>query len=214
LSPLSPTEEARLAQTLLEGRNAEPDSDERRAADGARMVLVNAYKRRVLEIIGRNPDRWTNGDAIRRGNEALEAAVDSWDPNKTASFDDHAGPLIEEAVAGARARAGAKLVNCSFCGKSQKQVKKLIAGPNVYICDECIDLCNDIIAEELTSEAGEPESPSPVSEVPPPDPEHPRCRRCRRELMGHSSIHMLAVGDDHIRVLTCDSCGEVIGTIL
>jgi len=45
---------------------------------------------------------------------------------------------------------GSDLVKCSFCGKSQKQVKKLIAGPGVYICDECIDLCNDIIAEELT----------------------------------------------------------------
>jgi ATP-dependent Clp protease ATP-binding subunit ClpX len=43
---------------------------------------------------------------------------------------------------------GGDLVKCSFCGKSQKQVKKLIAGPGVYICDECIDLCNDIIAEE------------------------------------------------------------------
>ncbi|MDR0415785.1 MAG: AAA family ATPase, partial [Propionibacteriaceae bacterium] len=42
------------------------------------------------------------------------------------------------------------LVKCSFCGKSQKQVRKLIAGPGVYICDECIDLCNDIIEEELT----------------------------------------------------------------
>ncbi len=40
---------------------------------------------------------------------------------------------------------------CSFCGKSQRQVKKLIAGPGVYICDECIDLCNEIIDEELTS---------------------------------------------------------------
>ena len=39
-------------------------------------------------------------------------------------------------------------LNCSFCGKSQKEVKKLIAGPTVYICDECIGLCNDIIAEE------------------------------------------------------------------
>ena len=43
------------------------------------------------------------------------------------------------------------LVKCSFCGKSQKQVKKLIAGPGVYICDECIDLCNEIIDEELTT---------------------------------------------------------------
>src|ERR671929_231664 len=40
---------------------------------------------------------------------------------------------------------------CSFCGKSQRQVKKLIAGPGVYICDECIDLCNEIIDEELTA---------------------------------------------------------------
>ncbi|MCA0305840.1 MAG: AAA family ATPase, partial [Actinobacteria bacterium] len=48
------------------------------------------------------------------------------------------------------------LLKCSFCGKSQKQVKKLIAGPGVYICDECIDLCNEIIEEEFaeTSDAG------------------------------------------------------------
>src|SRR4030081_3260052 len=44
---------------------------------------------------------------------------------------------------------GVDLLKCSFCGKSQKQVKKLIAGPGVYICDECIDLCNEIIEEEL-----------------------------------------------------------------
>ena len=43
-----------------------------------------------------------------------------------------------------------ELLKCCFCGKSQKQVKKLIAGPGVYICDECIDLCNEIIEEELT----------------------------------------------------------------
>jgi hypothetical protein len=41
---------------------------------------------------------------------------------------------------------------CSFCGKSQREVKKLIAGPTVYICDECIELCNDIIAEEYGQE--------------------------------------------------------------
>jgi len=45
---------------------------------------------------------------------------------------------------------GTELLKCSFCGKSQKQVKKLIAGPGVYICDECVDLCNEIIDEELT----------------------------------------------------------------
>jgi ATP-dependent Clp protease ATP-binding subunit ClpX len=47
-----------------------------------------------------------------------------------------------------------ELLKCSFCGKSQKQVKKLIAGPGVYICDECIDLCNEIIEEDVT-ETGE-----------------------------------------------------------
>ena len=46
----------------------------------------------------------------------------------------------------------AELVKCSFCGKSQKQVKKLIAGPGVYVCNECIDLCNEIIDEENTEE--------------------------------------------------------------
>jgi ATP-dependent Clp protease ATP-binding subunit ClpX len=44
-----------------------------------------------------------------------------------------------------------KLLYCSFCGKSQHEVKKLIAGPSVFICDECVDLCNDIIKEEVTS---------------------------------------------------------------
>ena len=50
----------------------------------------------------------------------------------------------------ARVGDGSDLLKCSFCGKSQKQVKKLIAGPGVYICDECIDLCNEIIEEELS----------------------------------------------------------------
>ena len=54
----------------------------------------------------------------------------------------------------ARIGDGGDLLKCSFCGKSQKQVKKLIAGPGVYICDECIDLCNEIIEEEL-AEGGE-----------------------------------------------------------
>jgi ATP-dependent Clp protease ATP-binding subunit ClpX len=49
-------------------------------------------------------------------------------------------------------KSGEKLLYCSFCGKSQHEVKKLIAGPSVFICDECIDLCNDIIRDESTSE--------------------------------------------------------------
>jgi ATP-dependent Clp protease ATP-binding subunit ClpX len=63
----------------------------------------------------------------------------------------------------ARIGDGGDLLKCSFCGKSQKQVKKLIAGPGVYICDECIDLCNEIIEEELSegSEVSLEELPKP-----------------------------------------------------
>lgn len=49
---------------------------------------------------------------------------------------------------------GEKLLYCSFCGKSQHEVRKLIAGPSVFICDECVDLCNDIIREEIQDENG------------------------------------------------------------
>ncbi|HEU5113068.1 MAG TPA: ATP-dependent Clp protease ATP-binding subunit ClpX [Acidimicrobiia bacterium] len=64
----------------------------------------------------------------------------------------------------ARLGDGGELLKCSFCGKSQKQVKKLIAGPGVYICDECIDLCNEIIEEEFsaTEEITFTELPKPV----------------------------------------------------
>ncbi|UTW45642.1 ATP-dependent Clp protease ATP-binding subunit ClpX [bacterium SCSIO 12696] len=51
-----------------------------------------------------------------------------------------------------------KLLYCSFCGKSQHEVRKLIAGPSVFICDECVDLCNDIISEEVQETEGEPVS--------------------------------------------------------
>ncbi|MCE9633859.1 MAG: ATP-dependent Clp protease ATP-binding subunit ClpX [Methylophilales bacterium] len=59
---------------------------------------------------------------------------------------------------------GEKLLYCSFCGKSQHEVRKLIAGPSVFICDECVDLCNDIIREEVQSDSlrhGESSLPTP-----------------------------------------------------
>ena len=60
--------------------------------------------------------------------------------------------------------SGEKLLYCSFCGKSQHEVKKLIAGPSVFICDECIELCNDIIRDEIAAEpAG-----TAKRELPPP----------------------------------------------
>ena len=57
-----------------------------------------------------------------------------------------------------------KLLYCSFCGKSQHEVRKLIAGPSVYVCDECVELCNDIIKDELqdnTSSFGDNSLPKP-----------------------------------------------------
>ena len=67
-----------------------------------------------------------------RGDKLGKRTRQVWGRNDVAKFGD-----------------GGELLKCSFCGKSQKQVKKLIAGPGVYICDECIDLCNEIIEEEL-----------------------------------------------------------------
>ncbi|MDP2829928.1 MAG: ATP-dependent Clp protease ATP-binding subunit ClpX [Sulfuricellaceae bacterium] len=58
-----------------------------------------------------------------------------------------------------------KLLYCSFCGKSQHEVRKLIAGPSVFICDECVDLCNDIIREEVRSN---PDGKDGVSDLPSP----------------------------------------------
>ena len=59
-------------------------------------------------------------------------------------------------------------LKCSFCGKSQEQVRKLIAGPGVYICDECVDLCNEILDEELldtnTAAASQPTQKSEPAE--------------------------------------------------
>ena len=60
-----------------------------------------------------------------------------------------------------------KLLYCSFCGKSQHEVKKLIAGPSVYVCDECVELCNDIILEEM-----EEETTSAISKLPTPKETH------------------------------------------
>jgi ATP-dependent Clp protease ATP-binding subunit ClpX len=57
-------------------------------------------------------------------------------------------------------------LKCSFCGKSQEQVRKLIAGPGVYICDECVDLCNEILDEELFDSSAAAPQPVPRTEPP------------------------------------------------
>lgn len=61
-----------------------------------------------------------------------------------------------------KAGNGDKVLYCSFCGKSQNEVKKLIAGPSVFVCDECVDLCNDIIREETQDVVAEPEANLPT----------------------------------------------------
>ena len=67
-------------------------------------------------------------------------------------------------MADSRNEDNGKLLYCSFCGKSQHEVRKLIAGPSVFICDECVELCNDIIREEIE----ESSTPSHSSELPAP----------------------------------------------
>ena len=54
-----------------------------------------------------------------------------------------------------RKSSDGKILYCSFCGKSQHEVRKLIAGPSVYICDECVELCNDIIRDEAAEATAE-----------------------------------------------------------
>ncbi len=61
-------------------------------------------------------------------------------------------------MADKKGATGEKVLYCSFCGKSQHEVKKLIAGPSVFICDECIELCNDIIRDEVPADAAAPKS--------------------------------------------------------
>jgi ATP-dependent Clp protease ATP-binding subunit ClpX len=72
---------------------------------------------------------------------------------------------------------GEKLLYCSFCGKSQHEVRKLIAGPSVFICDECIELCNDIIREETQGDRPQGRQVRPAGAA--GDPRHPRPVRDR-----------------------------------
>jgi ATP-dependent Clp protease ATP-binding subunit ClpX len=86
-------------------------------------------------------------------------------------------------------------LKCSFCGKSQEQVRKLIAGPGVYICDECVDLCNEILDEELLDSS----TPAPQP-VPPREP--PQKRRTRASGLSLNQIpkprELKKYLDDHV----------------
>jgi ATP-dependent Clp protease ATP-binding subunit ClpX len=73
---------------------------------------------------------------------------------------------VQRLMADKKGSSSEKVLYCSFCGKSQHEVKKLIAGPSVFICDECIELCNDIIRDEVPAEG--PAAKAPKSELPIP----------------------------------------------
>ena len=87
-------------------------------------------------------------------------------------------------------------LKCSFCGKSQEQVRKLIAGPGVYICDECVDLCNEILDEELLDTNGA------AASTPVPRSEQPQKRRARSNHLSISQIpkprEMKKYLDEHV----------------
>ena len=151
-----------------------------------------------VEEVARDTDRdnfLTADEALdlRNGRQGLAEAgagrVKSVRPFPLQGLDWHTGfrqthrPMADKST-------GDKLLYCSFCGKSQHEVRKLIAGPSVFICDECIELCNDIIREEgATAEAvarrqeqaadaaRDPPDPRPVRDRPGPGEEDPLGRR-------------------------------------
>src|SRR3954462_10038063 len=101
---------------------------------------------------------------------------------------------------------GEKLLYCSFCGKSQHEVRKLIAGPSVFICDECIDLCNDIIREEATDTTG---GKSSKSDLPSP---HEICEILDQYVIGQiqaKKILSVAVYNHYKRLKTGSKQDEI-----
>lgn len=98
---------------------------------------------------------------------------------------------------------------CSFCAKSQDDVRKLIADPSVYICDECISLCNDILAEEFVEEFGEaarkPSAPAPAAGSVVTSP-FPHCILCH---IPKDPEEVILIPD---RGLLCAVCLEAIRT--
>ena len=100
---------------------------------------------------------------------------------------------------------GDKLLYCSFCGKSQHEVRKLIAGPSVFICDECIELCNDIIREETQSSIGGDKSDKKELPVP-----HEICERLDEYVIGQrqaKKILSVAVYNHYKRLKSTDVDG-------
>ena len=127
-----------------------------KARDRINEILAH-HTGRALEEIARDTDR----DYYLSGEQAVAyGLVDSVESGRPARAGRGGGPLAlgcrGSSEGGEGKRDDNSNLSCSFCGKSQKEVRKLIAGPTVYICDECIELCNDIIAEEYGQEEAAP----------------------------------------------------------
>ena len=109
---------------------------------------------RVLEVgesrTGTRGSRWIRTSRIRAGSRIVSGST------RPGEVD----PDWEEAMS----VTSDKHLRCSFCGKSKDSVKKFISGPSVYICNECVSLCNEILAEEEEREAVEAQVPSPTPE--------------------------------------------------
>ena len=132
----------------------------------AREILK--LRQRMNEILARHTGRDveqiaqdTERDYYMSADEAREygvvdRVVSNRDAVGSANGSGTSSGLVVRRRSGVKKRDEGADLSCSFCGKSQKEVKKLIAGPTVYICDECIELCNDIIAEEYGQEEPPP----------------------------------------------------------
>jgi hypothetical protein len=109
-----------------------------------------------------------------------------------------------------------ELLKCSFCGKSQKQVKKLIAGPGAYICDACIALCNEIISEELI----ETQAAKAFEKAAAKREDGPACPECRARLAASAVLRKLEIPMEDatrgrtILFLVCTQCGATIDELL
>jgi hypothetical protein len=108
------------------------------------------------------------------------------------------------------ASASSEVLNCSFCKKSQQDVKKLIAGPNVYICDECVDICNHVLAENiLLEDAGkEPGNSERAAAHAPIQLAAGRCSLCHCQFPTNQLVLVPERG------AVCPACGDAVRAVL
>jgi hypothetical protein len=208
LPRLSDDEDAALAEVIQAGITRAVDTDERVAAEHALTHLIDGHLRDVLFVVMQTPGTTDVLAKTQEGNLVLMAAAKEWRADEHGPFTPFVKARVEAALAPPTALSGrlrtpfrrakpAPAFSCSFCNKSQQQVAKLIAGPGVFICDECVDLCADILADEVGTRAAD----TAGSAV---------CPACGRDLLVDAKVVDVTVGDTEMRLVTC-GCGRVIG---